>query len=114
MFGYFTKTICKQWIKLARKDLRRIKKKPRMSLDDARNIGQIEVEILSVDEWVQEATQMNTTLLNKSDAKRKTQIDRYIENIEEVYTVGEMTIKTYTPAQLKSTLEEIKRYDIIE
>ena len=44
---------------------------------------------------------------------RKTQIDKYLENIEEML-VRDMTVKTYTPLQLKSILEEIKRHDTIE
>lgn len=41
----------------------------------------------------------------------KSRLDTYLENIDETYTLEQTKIKTYTPEQLKSILEEIKVHD---
>ncbi len=60
MFENFSDVFASQWIKLAKRDLKKIKKKPRFCLNDAFNIGQIDIEILEVERWITEQEKCNT------------------------------------------------------
>ena len=59
MTDYLTLEISKAWVKLAKKDVRRIKrnlkKNKRLNTEDAMDLGAMEVEVLNVQIWVEDA-----------------------------------------------------------
>jgi hypothetical protein len=59
MLEEMQRDVVKRWIKLAKKDLRAIKKHKRFTNADAFTIGQIDVEVLMIQDWIEELNEKN-------------------------------------------------------
>ena len=54
MLEKLQREVVEAWIKYAKKDLRKMKQKKRLTNNDCYNLGQIDVEIIAIKDWVDE------------------------------------------------------------